>query len=294
MSAGSPSITVVGSVNLDLIARCRTLPRPGETVAATSFARSPGGKGANQALAARRLGAEVSLIAGVGEDGLAGEALALLEADGVVLAGLKRVPDEPTGIAMITVDESGENSIVVVPGANARLLPEDVPALGSDGVICQFEVPVPTVEAAAERSTGLFCLNAAPTVPVPMSLLQRADVIVVNEGERAALGDGLEDHDALVVVTLGADGAVALRRGREVARAAAPVVEAIDTVGAGDTFVAALMVSLLEGASIDEALETGCVAGALATTVRGAQPALPSRQRVDAALRSDPATSPDA
>ncbi len=284
MTTNAPSITVVGSVNLDLVASCRAFPRPGETVAATGFSRSPGGKGANQALAARRLGAEVALRAGVGDDALAAEALALLEAAGVDLSGIKVVAGESTGIALITVDEVGENVIVVVPGANGKLLSDDLPDLNTDGVICQLEVPVATVEAAARRASGLFCLNAAPSVTVPASLLDRADVIVVNEEERAALGDSLDGSEALVVVTLGARGAVAHRRGQQVAKAAAPVVATVDTVGAGDTFVAALMVRLLEGASVQDALEAGCMAGALATTAHGAQPALPSRAQVDEGL----------
>ncbi len=284
MTTSAPSITVVGSVNLDLVAGCRAFPRPGETITATAFSQSPGGKGANQALAARRLGSDVALRAGVGDDAVAGEALALLEAGGVDLAGLKIVAGAPTGIAMITVDETGENTIVVVPGANHQLLADDIPDLTTDGVICQLEIPVATAEAAARRTTGLFCLNAAPKLPVPGSLIDRADIIVVNEEERAGLGDRVADSGALVVVTLGAEGAVAYRRGRQVARSAAPVVPAIDTVGAGDAFVAGLLIALLEGAPEQDALELGCMAGALATTSQGAQPALPSRAQVEEGL----------
>ena len=274
-----PHLVVVGSVNLDLTARCRTLPQPGETLHATGFSRSPGGKGANQALAARRLGAEVSLIGSVGRDDASSEALRLLRAEGVDL-GMVKSSDAPTGTALITVADDGENTIVIVPGANGELQPGDVDVSRADGVLCQLEVPVEAVEEAAAQASGLFVLNAAPCVPVPSSVVERADVIVVNEIEHRMLRSDAIDDDTVVVVTKGREGAVALQAGSPVAAAEPPAVRAVDTVGAGDAFVAALVVALLEGTELERALEAGCAAGALATTVSGAQAALPHRAQI--------------
>jgi ribokinase len=277
-------IAVVGSVNLDLVATCARLPMPGETVGDAKMARHPGGKGANQALAARLMGATVSLIARVGKDPNAEEALARLRQAGVDLTRAWRDPSAPTGVAMIVVDEQGENQIVVAPGANGRLAPGDVNVDGAEAVICQFEIPIETVEAAAEMTTGLFCLNAAPARPLTDRLLKRADVVVVNEVEHAELAAGLERFDGLVVITAGAAGAAVYRRGRQVGRATPPSVTPVDTVGAGDAFVGALVVALVEERSTNEALTRACAAGALATTKQGAQPSLPTSAEVDAVL----------
>ena len=277
-------IAVVGSVNLDLVASCARLPLPGETVGDATMARHPGGKGANQALAARRMGATVSLIARVGKDPNAEEALALLREAGVDLTRAWRDPAAPTGIALIMVDAKGENQIVVAPGANGRLTPGDVNVDDAEAVICQFEVPIETVEAAAEKTTGLFCLNAAPARQLTEPLLKRADVVVVNEVEHAELAAGLERFDGLVVITAGAAGAAVYRRGRQVGRASPPAVTPVDTVGAGDAFVGALVVAMVEERSTIEALTRACAAGALATTKHGAQTSLPTSAEVDAVL----------
>ena len=197
-----PTVTVVGSVNLDLVARCPQLPRPGETITAESFARFPGGKGANQALAAKRAGSDVSLIGAVGADSDAEEALALVVEAGVDLSGVRRV-DAPTGLALITVSESGENQIVVVPGANHLLATDMIDIGATDAVLCQLEIPMDAVVAAAGRTQGLFCVNAAPATALPAEVLERADVLIVNETERDLLSDQLADTGALVVVTLG-------------------------------------------------------------------------------------------
>lgn len=267
-------VVVVGSVNLDLVARVPRLPAGGDTVGATGFELVPGGKGANQALAARRLGAEVTLVAAVGTDDAAGTALALLGADGVDLDRVRRVPG-PTGIAMITVDDAGENTIVVVPGANAGLTvgPDDL--AGADAVLCQLEVPVGTVVAAARYApaTALFCLNPAPAGPVPAEVLDRADLVVANRAEHAAV-PGL-DRAALLAVTAGAAGAVLRAGGREVATATPPRVTAVDGTAAGDAFVGALVVGLLAGLDRQPALERACAAGAVAASRAGAQPSLP-------------------
>lgn len=278
------AITVVGSVNLDLVATCEHLPRPGETITATACARHPGGKGANQALAARRAGADVALIAAVGADPEAEEALALLDAEGVDLSTVVVDDEAATGLALISVDAQGENQIVVVPGANSTLQPGDVDVRDAELVLCQLEIPTEAVAAAAVSSGGLFCLNAAPARPLPAEVFERADLVIVNEGERDALADELGDLSTLVVVTMGAAGAKAYRSGRLVAETQPPAVVAIDTVGAGDAFCGALVTSLLEGMSVAAALRFACAAGALATTRSGAQPALPTRAEITAIL----------
>lgn len=276
------NLGVVGSVNLDVVATTEHLPQAGETVGGAVIDRHPGGKGANQALAARRMGAEVSLIARVGRDTEADQALSLVREAGVDLSRSWRDLRQPTGIALITVDRHGENQIVVAPGANASLAPSDVKVEDLPAVIVQFEIPLDTVDEAARQATGLFCVNAAPARPLGETILRRADVIIVNEVERTELQHELERFEGLVVVTLGRKGATAYRRGRQVATGTPPRVDAIDTVGAGDAFVGAFVVSLLEERSVQEALSRACAAGALATTVRGAQPSLPEAARVDA------------
>lgn len=273
-----PRIAVVGSANVDLVARCARLPRPGETVTDAELERVAGGKGANQAVAAARLGAQVRFIGRIGGDELV---LRSLERDGVDTAGVVR-DDGESGVALILVEErSGENVIVVAPGANRRLRAEDV-ALGDvDAVICQLEIPHAAVAAAAAQAP-YFCLNAAPArwEGADRSLADAADLIVVNRYERAALGE----YRGLLAVTLGAQGAVLLEDGRELARAAPPPVEAVDGTAAGDAFCAALVVSLLEGRTHDAALRRACAAGALAASRRGAQPSLPTAADVDALL----------
>lgn len=281
----SVAITVVGSVNLDLVATGATLPRPGETVTGATMARHPGGKGANQALAARRLGAAVGLVAHVGADAMADEALALLRADGVDLTGCRADPSAPTGVALIAVAADGENLIVVAPGANAGFGADALPPLGADALICQLELPVATVAAAVAAATGFVCVNLAPAAEVPPALLARADLIIVNEGEAAFYGDKLRAATGLVAETLGARGARLLRGGEVVAEATPPMVTALDSTGAGDAFVGALTVALLEGQPPAAALAFACAAGALAATKPGAQPSLPRRAEVDACLR---------
>ncbi|HSJ35445.1 MAG TPA: ribokinase [Acidimicrobiia bacterium] len=276
-----PNVAVVGSVNLDLVASCPRLPRPGETVSAVSFDRYPGGKGANQALAARRAGADVTLVAAVGDDPEADSALALLSADGLDLSRLVIITDSPTGLALIAVDAAGENQIVVVPGANHALRPEMADAAGFEAVLCQLEIPLETVAAAAATATGLFCVNAAPAHNLPEAVLERADVIIVNETERDALADSLAEIPALVVVTLGAAGAKAYRNGRLVAERQPPPVDPVDTVGAGDAFCGALVTALAGGAGVQEAMTWAVTAGALATTRHGAQPSLPTRDEIE-------------
>ena len=279
-----PAITVVGSVNLDLVATADRLPAPGETVTGATLARHPGGKGANQALAAARLGARVRLVARVGADAMAEEALALLRAEGVDLDSCRADPSAPTGVALIAVALDGENQIVVAPGANAALTPDDIDLELTDALICQLEVPVETVAAAVGRARGFVCLNLAPAVGVPEAALARADLLVANQGEAAVYGERLHAHGALVAVTAGAAGATLYRHRQALATAAPPRVQAVDATGAGDAFVAALSVALLEGRAPEAALAFACAAGALSATRAGAQPSLPRRSEVDALL----------
>lgn len=276
-AVSAPRIAVVGSINLDLVARCSRLPRPGETLTDAELARVPGGKGANQALAAARLGARVTMVGAVGRDPFAPEALALLEAGGVDLAQVREVV-APTGVAMIVVGDDGENQIVVAPGANASAGAGEGLA-DADAVLCQLEVPVETVADAASQAR-FFCLNAAPARRLPDPVLAAVDLLVVNRYELEAIGR----FEGLVALTLGAEGAVLLEGGREVARAAPPPVDAVDGTAAGDAFTACLLVSLLEGRGREEALARACAAGAIAASRPGAQPSLPTAPEIDAIL----------
>ncbi len=275
---------MVGSINLDLVARASHLPSAGETVTGATLQRHPGGKGANQALAAEKLGAEVCLIGRVGNDAMAGEALALMESIGVDLSGVETDVAAPTGVALIAVDPQGENQIVVAAGANHWVTPEQLPQRIEGPLIVQLELPIETVEAAVGRATGFVCANLAPAAPVSEMLLRRADLLVVNDTEAAFYGDGLHRGGGRVVVTKGARGAAMYQRGVEMAWASAPVVEAVDATGAGDAFVGAITVALLDGLAPEEALRFACAAGAIAATRAGAQPSLPERAEVEALL----------
>jgi ribokinase len=263
-----PQLTVVGSVNLDLVARVERLPRAGETLTASSLERIPGGKGANQAVAAARLGAQVRFVGCVGRDAVAPEAL-------VNLRGLEldvREADVPTGLALIFVDEGGENEIVVVPGANA-----EVDARSASGsVLCQLEIPDDAI-ALARANADWLCVNAAPARPFEVD----ADLVVANRYELEVIGP----RRGLVALTLGAEGAVLLEDGNEVVRSRAPKVDAVDGTAAGDAFTAALVVSLLEGREREDALRRACAAGAIAASRFGAQASLPTADEVDAILR---------
>ena len=273
----NPRITVVGSANIDYVARCARLPRPGETLTDAEFERVPGGKGANQAVAAARLGAAVKFVGRVGCDDLV---LRSLELEGIDIARVSR-DDGETGVALIVVEESGENVIVVAPGANRRLTADDVDVGAADAVISQLEIPLEAVAAAAAQA-GFFCLNAAPARDA-FELERPPDLLVVNryEYEQVAPAAGL------VALTLGEEGAVLLDNGEEIARARPPKVDAVDGTAAGDAFCAALVMSLLEGRERGAALERACIAGALAASRPGAQPSLPTAAEVDALLRGE-------
>jgi ribokinase len=265
-----PSLTVVGSINLDLVARVERLPRPGETLTDATLDRIPGGKGANQAVGAARLGAEVRMVGCVGTDAFADEALAGLRAAEVDLD--VREVDAATGTALILVGADGENQIVVVPGANA-----EVGEFWLDGAaLCQLEIPDRAIEDAHAQADWL-CVNAAPARPLTV----QPDLVVANRYELEEIGE----QPGLVALTLGEEGAVLLEGGAEIARAGPPHVEAVDGTAAGDAFTACLVVSLLEGRDREEALRRACAAGALAASRFGAQPSLPTADEVDAILR---------
>lgn len=271
-------IAVLGSINLDLVASAATLPVPGETVTGAVLARHPGGKGANQALAARRLGADVAMVGRVGDDAMADEALSLLRAAGADLSGVVRDAHLATGVALIAVSGEGENQIVVCSGANGAV--QAPSGLEADALILQLEIPIPAVTQAALAFDGKVVLNLAPAALVPEALLARADVIVVNEGEAAFYGAPLHQTRGLIALTLGARGAELWQGGEKICSAEAPQVRAVDTTGAGDVFVAALTVALTEGQDPLTALRFACAAGAVAATRPGAQPSAPTRAEI--------------
>jgi ribokinase len=278
-----PSVAVVGSINLDLVARVEQLPRPGETLTGAELEYVPGGKGANQAVAAARLGARVRFVGAVGDDEFGTLAVRELRRAGVDLSRTQVVRSR-TGIALILVDDAGENQIVVVPGANHALDAGRVDVGNPDALISQLEVEDDAIDAALGQTDAFFCLNAAPARAVPSAILERADLIVANSLELEALGSA--PMGALFALTLGAEGALLLEEGEEIARAAPPHVEAVDGTAAGDAFTACLVVSLLEGRDRENALRRACAAGAIAASRPGAQPSLPTAAEVDEILRA--------
>lgn len=300
-------ITVFGSINMDLIATTAELPKPGETVAGSSFSTAAGGKGANQALAARRAGSTVRMAGAVGSDTFAEPALSLLSQAGAELTQVLKT-SEPTGTALILVGGNGENMIAVIAGANGMLTPDqavktvEAMAVG-DILMLQLEIPAAAVEAAlkAAREKGVTTIfNTAPFTTEAARLSGLADIVVANETEFDALVGApsispAERIEALrklhsagnqtFVVTLGGDGVVAIRDG-EVLSAKGLVIEPVDTVGAGDTFCGYLAASLDQGATFPDALRRAAVAGSLACLARGAQPSIPMAEAVDGAINS--------
>jgi len=285
-------IVVVGSVNRDLVVTSETLPRPGETVLGSGHIETAGGKGANQAVAAARLGVSVSFVGRVGDDDAGRMLAAAFEADGVDIEHLSMSEEAPTGLAVITVDESGENTIVVSPGANGQVGVGDVSDAGAvlrsaAVTLLQLEIPLGTVAEAAQTAGGTVILNAAPAQPLPEDLLAAVDVLVVNQSELEALA-GSEDPESaqrlpvpVTVVTLGAEGA-ALVAGGSVTGFPAPRVDVVDTTGAGDALCGALAAGIDAGLEITEALPRAVLVGALATTAVGARTAMPTTDEMDA------------
>jgi ribokinase len=297
-------VFVVGSINQDFVLKVERRPKPGETVTDAVLSTHNGGKGANQAAAAALLGASVTLLGRVGDDGFGGPLVRALEEKGVDTALIGPAPDSSTGTAFITVTGDGENSITVAPGANRRLVPEDVDAargaIGeADVLVVQMEVPHECVARAVEVAGGVgtrAILNLAPPFEVARPVLENLDPLVVNEHEAAfLLGEGVEGVEAALaaaskllalgpksaVVTVGAAGAV-FAEGGDAGHMPAPKAEVVDTTGAGDAFVGALALRLARGDSLMEAVGYAVRAGAAAVTKEGAQGALPTPDVLEA------------
>jgi ribokinase len=295
-------VLVVGSANIDHVVAAPRLPAPGETVTGGTLLVNHGGKGANQAVAARRLGAEVRFIGCLGEDAAGAAIRSSLVTEGIGVGGLFATAEAATGTALIVVDPVGRNQIAVAPGANHCVTVDMVAARQDDlawaqVMLCPLELPPPTVawalrEAKSRGAVTIF--NPAPVQALPDDVWRHVDYLTPNEGEAARLSGGLADPAAAasallargvrtVVVTLGAQGVLACGSGTPL-RVAAPVVMAIDTTGAGDAFNGALAVALGEGRPLGDALRFAAAAGAFTCTRRGVQNALPTRTDVEALL----------
>jgi ribokinase len=304
-------VTVVGSLNEDVLVRVARLPGRGETVIGTEVSLAPGGKGANQAAAAARLGPGVAMVGRVGDDPAGERQRAALAGEGVDVAAVAPTPDVPTGTATIPVEDgTGENLIVVVPGANGCVVPADVdvPAVrAADVVLLQLEVPLEAVEAAAASAAGTVVLTPAPPRPLPGALLAAVDVLVPNEHELAQLAGAPAGERApaeiaelarqvtrgTVVVTLGARGALLVPTAGGPALLQPPhPVRPVDTTGAGDCFSGALGQALAAGRPLEEAVRWAATAAALSTTGPGARGALPDAAAVEAALPGTPPAEP--
>lgn len=294
----SGGIIVVGSLNMDLVVRAPRLPQVGETIIGSEFGTYPGGKGANQAVAAARLGGAVKMIGRVGKDDFGQALLGNVSDNGVDTSFILRDPQSATGVALITVDDAGRNTIVVASGANARLTPEDVLRAqsafeGAAVLLLQLETPLLTISAAIglARSHGLqVVLNPAPAQTLDVELLKATDYLIPNQTELALLA-GVQPLDkaiavlqgwgvANLIVTLGEQGVLVAQDGRQT-RLPAHQVNVVDTTAAGDAFLGAFAVALTEGLSTVEAAAWGNAAGALAVTRPGAQPSLPDKAELN-------------
>jgi len=298
----SGKIIVIGSMNMDMVVKTSHIPEPGETVLGGTFFMNPGGKGANQAVAVARLGGDVAFIGKIGEDIFGKQSVKLFNDEGVDIAGMVSDIDLPSGIAMITVDEEGENSIVVAPGANANLQPGDVEASLSkypeaDILLIQLEIPMKTVAFAAEygNKKGMkVILNPAPANPLIPELFSLIDIITPNVNEAEMLsGIKITDIESaklaaeqlnargvkVVVITLGKQGAVLLEDGNFY-HVPAPEVQTVDTTAAGDVFNGALAVALSEGKGLKDATAFACHSAAIAVTRLGAQSSIPYRNEI--------------
>lgn len=303
-----PEVVVVGSLNMDLVARVARLPAAGETVPGSAFATVPGGKGANQAVAAARLGARTAMIGRVGDDAFGASLRAGLEEDGVDCRGLQTTAGTPSGVALIVVNDAGRNEIIVIAGANGLVAPADVDAAeavlaGAQIVALQLEIPLETVEHTARRARALgasVVLNPSPVRPLPPALLRCVDYLVTNEIEAASLagapvatvadaiaaGRRLRAQGAgTVLVTLGDAGAVIVSPDGE-RHDAAPRVDAVDTTAAGDTFLGGMCAALVRGRTLPAAVAFGQAAAALCVTRPGARPSIPFAREV--AVAGDP------
>lgn len=272
----TPRIAVVGSINADLVVQMPKLPGRGETVSSAEPAWFPGGKGANQAVAAARMGGNVSMFGAIGSDEPGQMCLSALKASGVDVDAVIEV-SSPTSTALVMVEHSGENQIVVADGANKHASFDSTQISAADAVIVQFEIPQSVIVEVGKATNGIFCVNAAPVRELSNELAGLIDVLIVNEHEFAQLG---EPKLGLVIVTAGAKEVVAYQNGEAIARSWPPKVEALDTVGAGDTFVGAFVVAYASGKSISDSLDLACAASALSTLKLGAQSGMPTSSEV--------------
>lgn len=298
----APEICVVGSANLDLVVGVVRVPLVGQTVLGGDLHRIAGGKGANQAVAAARLGRRVAMVARVGDDDAGATLRGALAEAGVDVSDVMVTAGVPSGVALIAVQDDGDNAIVVSPGANGRLSPADVAASAAVAtaglVLVQAEIPLDTVVEVSRQATGTVVWNPAPapTDAVPLELLDSVDVLVPNQTELAILAghEGPVDVSvaadlastlptSAVVVTLGAEGALVVAGG-EAVHVTAPVIDPVDTTAAGDAFCAALADALVGGADLVEAAAWAVRVGAATTLRPGAQPSLPTRDEVEALL----------
>ena len=273
----TPRIAVVGSINADLVVQMPKLPGRGETVSSAEPAWFPGGKGANQAVAAARMGGNVSMFGAIGADEPGQMCLSALKQSGVNVDAVVTV-SSPTSTALVMVEHSGENQIVVADGANQHASFDAAQISASDAVIVQFEIPESVIVEVGKAAKGIFCVNAAPVRELSDELASLIDVLIVNEHEYAQLG---EPKSGLVIVTAGAKEVVAYQNGEVVAKSQPPKVEALDTVGAGDTFVGAFVVAYASGKTTPDALDLACAASALSTLKLGAQSGMPTASEVN-------------
>ena len=273
----TPRIAVVGSINADLVVQMPKLPGRGETVSSAEPAWFPGGKGANQAVAAARMGGNVSMFGAIGADEPGQMCLSALKQSGVNVDAVVTV-SSPTSTALVMVEHSGENQIVVADGANQHASFDAAQISAADAVIVQFEIPESVIVEVGKAAKGIFCVNAAPVRELSDELASLIDVLIVNEHEYAQLG---EPKSGLVIVTAGAKEVVAYQNGEVVAKSQPPKVEALDTVGAGDTFVGAFVVTYASGKTIPDALDLACAASALSTLKLGAQSGMPTASEVN-------------
>ena len=303
ITKGKNKIVVVGSANMDMVISASHFPHPGETLTGYGFMTNHGGKGANQAVAAARLGADVSFIGKVGNDSFGQSTIEMLRNEGIDVSGLTVAEDAPTGVAIITTVPSGENTIIIEPGANAKLTTEDITQAKdlfaqAAIVLMQLETPIPTLIKAAEmakRQGAYVVLNPAPATPLPAELLQNVDLLIPNETEAATIS-GIEvatDEDIPaamerlqtlgvqdVIVTLGSKGACTTIDGK-MTTVPSRKVDAVDTTAAGDTFCGALCTALTQGKTLPEAMHYGCKAAAVSVTRRGAQMSMPYKEEIE-------------
>lgn len=302
-----PQLVVVGSANLDISVPVRHLPRPGETVVGDDHYRAPGGKGANQAVASARLGGRTAFVGCLGDDEAGRILRESLDVAGVDTRAVRLVPDVPSGIALIVVDDEGENTVTVSPGANSRLTADELPASllsSAAATLLQLEISLEVATRAAELASGLVILNPAPARVLPDGLLRQIDVLVPNRSELAALSGVDREPTELeaiarlaralpgstrVVVTLGADGALVVDEERS-AHVPSPQVVAVDATGAGDAFCGALGVALVQGLDLIDSAEFAVQAASLSVTTRGAQPSMPTREELEGWLSGSAAS----